>query len=441
MGSLAENAVVNKEHFPKTHEPGKGRRKLDLAIGMRIDKDAMPGLVLLMFGLLAIGLANSGLAGLYRSLLSTPVVFSIGAFAIDKPLLLWVNDGLMAVFFFLVGLEIKRELLQGELSSWRKASLPVIAALGGMIVPSLIYIGINIDNGDTLRGWAIPAATDIAFALGVLALLGSRVPIALKVFLLALAILDDLGAIVIIAVFYTADLSLASLAIGVVGATVLIGMNLAGVTRPSFYILIGIVIWAAVLKSGVHATLAGVLVAFTVPLRTRDRAPSPLLDLEHGLKPWVAYCIMPAFAFANAGVALRGMSLADLFAPVPLGIALGLFIGKQVGVMAFSWLGVRFGICGLPQGTTWTQLYGVGLLAGIGFTMSLFIGTLAFTDAEIANAVRLGVLSGSCLSGIVGFIVLRRVLPAGRPAHREEPAVERPSEQRKELVYEGGAER
>jgi NhaA family Na+:H+ antiporter len=348
----------------------------------------------------------------------------------------------MAVFFFLVGLEIKRELLQGELSSWRTASLPVIAALGGMIVPSLIYIGINIDNGDTLRGWAIPAATDIAFALGVLALLGSRVPIALKVFLLALAILDDLGAIIIIAVFYTADLSLASLSIGAVGAAVLIGMNLAGVTRPSLYILIGILIWAAVLKSGVHATLAGVMVALTVPLRTRDTTPSPLLSLEHGLKPWVAYCIMPAFAFANAGVALRGMSVADLIAPVPLGIALGLFIGKQAGVMGFAWLGVRSGICGLPKGTTWMQLYGVSLLAGIGFTMSLFIGTLAFTDAEITNLVRLGVLSGSCLSGIVGFVVLRRVLSASPAADRQGQAAMRPSERGNEaLVYEAGAER
>jgi NhaA family Na+:H+ antiporter len=328
------------------------------------------------------------------------------------------------------------------LSSWRTASLPVIAALGGMIVPSLIYIGINIDNGDTLRGWAIPAATDIAFALGVLALLGSRVPIALKVFLLALAILDDLGAIIIIAVFYTADLSLASLSIGAVGAAVLIGMNLAGVTRPSLYILIGILIWAAVLKSGVHATLAGVMVALTVPLRTRDTTPSPLLSLEHGLKPWVAYCIMPAFAFANAGVALRGMSVADLIAPVPLGIALGLFIGKQAGVMGFAWLGVRSGICGLPKGTTWMQLYGVSLLAGIGFTMSLFIGTLAFTDAEITNLVRLGVLSGSCLSGIVGFVVLRRVLSASPAADRQGQAAMRPSERGNEaLVYEAGAER
>jgi NhaA family Na+:H+ antiporter len=433
---------VNKELSPKTFKSTKVRRRLILASGPLIDKDAVPGVVLLMFGVLAVVLANSGLAGFYESLLSTPVMLSVGAFYIDKPLLLWVNDGLMAVFFFLVGLEIKRELLQGELSSWRTASLPVIAALGGMIVPSLIYIGINIDNGDTLRGWAIPAATDIAFALGVLALLGSRVPIALKVFLLALAILDDLGAIIIIAVFYTADLSLASLSIGAVGAAVLIGMNLAGVTRPSLYILIGILIWAAVLKSGVHATLAGVMVALTVPLRTRDTTPSPLLSLEHGLKPWVAYCIMPAFAFANAGVALRGMSVADLIAPVPLGIALGLFIGKQAGVMGFAWLGVRSGICGLPKGTTWMQLYGVSLLAGIGFTMSLFIGTLAFTDAEITNLVRLGVLSGSCLSGIVGFVVLRRVLSASPAADRQGQAAMRPSERGNEaLVYEAGAER
>jgi len=432
---------MNKELSPTRHEANKAFP--NLAIGARIDKDAMPGLVLLACGLLAVGLANSSLAGLYDSLLSTPVVFSIGAFAIDKPLLLWVNDGLMAVFFFLVGLEIKRELLEGELSSWRSASLPVVAALGGMIVPSLIYIGINFENAATLRGWAIPAATDIAFALGVLALLGSRVPIALKVFLLALAILDDLGAIIIIAVFYTADLSLVSLAIGVVGAAVLFGMNLAGVRRPAFFILIGLLIWAAVLKSGVHATLAGVVVALAVPLRTRDGAPSPLLTLEHGLKPWVAFCIMPAFAFANAGVTFHGLSLADLFAPVPLGIALGLFIGKQAGVMGFAWLSVRFGICTFPNGTSWLHLYGVGLLAGIGFTMSLFIGTLAFTDLEITNAVRLGVLSGSCLSGIVGFIVLRRVLPVSRTEHRVERAAREAGPRRRSeaLVYESGVER
>ena len=335
---------------------------------------------------------------------------AIGAFVIDKPLLLWINDGLMAVFFFLVGLEIKRELLEGELSTWRTAALPAFAAIGGMAVPAFVYLAINSGSPETLDGWAIPAATDIAFALGVLALLGPRVPTALKVFLLALAILDDLGAIVIIAAFYTADLSLASLGIAGVGATVLLAMNLLGVTRPSLYIVIGVAIWAAVLKSGVHATLAGVLVALMVPLNASDRAKSPLLSLEHGLKPWVAYMIMPAFAFANAGVTLEGVSLADLLSPVPLGIALGLFFGKQIGIMAFAWASVRFGISSLPKGTTWPQIYGVALIAGIGFTMSLFIGTLAFSDPALTNAVRLGVLCGSLLSGIAGYLLLRNAL-------------------------------
>ncbi len=390
-----------------------------------VDKETAPGIILLVAAVLAVVFANTNLSALYNSLLSTPVSVRIGDFAIDKALLLWVNDGLMAVFFFLVGLEIKRELVEGELSTWRSASLPAFAALGGMLVPSLIYLAVNADSPATLGGWAIPAATDIAFALGVLALLGSRVPVALKIFLLALAIIDDLGAIVIIALFYTADLSLASLGVAGIGAAALLAMNLLGVTRPAFFILVGVAIWAAVLKSGVHATLAGVLVALMVPLRTRGAKPAPLLMLEHGLKPWVAYVIMPAFAFANAGVSLGGLSVDALLAPVPLGIALGLFLGKQIGVAGFAWLGVRLGFCRLPSGTTWRQMYAVALLAGIGFTMSLFIGTLAFADPAMTNGVRLGVLTGSIASGVIGFVMLRRAIGV-----REGEAADRPRARR-----------
>jgi NhaA family Na+:H+ antiporter len=370
--------------------------------------DAAGGVLLMTAAALALVLDNSFLAWLYDGLLATPVVVQVGALLIDKPLLLWVNDGLMAVFFFLVGLEIKRELLEGRLSSWREAALPAIAALGGMVVPALIYLAIAGGDPTAARGWAIPAATDIAFALGVLALLGSRVPVALKVFLLALAILDDLGAIVIIALFYTADLSLTSLAIGGIGAAVLIAMNRLGVRRVAPYLLVGLVMWVCVLKSGVHATLAGVIVALTIPLRVdRDAEEAPLVRLEHALHPWVVFFVMPVFAFANAGVALGGLTISDMLAPVPLGIALGLFFGKQLGVFGFAWVAARAGLCRLPDGITWAQIYGASLLAGIGFTMSLFIGTLAFADPGHATAVRIGVLSGSILSAVFGYWVLR----------------------------------
>ena len=369
--------------------------------------EAAGGVLLMIAALLALILDNSPLDWLYDSLLSTPVVVQIGALSIDKPLLLWINDGLMAVFFFLVGLEIKRELLEGRLSSWQEASLPAIAAAGGMIVPAAIYIALNGGDPEALRGWAIPAATDIAFALGVLALLGKRVPVALKVFLLALAILDDLGAIVIIAAFYTADISLISLAIGVIGAAILIGMNLKGVTRISPYMIVGVIMWVCVLKSGVHATLAGVIIALAIPLRVPAQGQPPLVRLETALHPFVAFGVMPIFAFANAGVSLSGFAISDLLAPIPLGIALGLFVGKQIGVFGFAWLGARLGFCRLPNDVTWFQVYGVSLLAGIGFTMSLFIGTLAFADPEHAKAVRLGVLFGSTLSAVAGYLLLR----------------------------------
>jgi len=327
-------------------------------------------------------------------------------------LLLWINDGLMAIFFFLVGLEIKREIIEGRLSSIQKAALPIIAAIGGMIVPALIYAIFNLEDPTALKGWAIPAATDIAFALGILALLGSRVPIALKVFLLALAIIDDLGAIIIIALFYTSELSVEVLAIAAIGMGVLGYLNYRGVTRLAPYLVTGLVIWVCVLKSGVHATLAGVIIALFIPLRLRDtQDQSPLKVVEHGLAPWVAFGIMPIFAFANAGVSLSGLSFDDLFAGIPLGIALGLFLGKQIGIMGFVWGGVRLGIAKLPDGASWSQIYGISMLAGIGFTMSLFIGTLAFSDPEHAAAVRIGVLAGSIASAILGFLLLRQVLP------------------------------
>ena len=377
--------------------------------------EAAGGIVLMAAAVLALALDNSPLSTLYDALLGTPVVVQVGALAINKPLLLWINDGLMAVFFFLVGLEIKREIIEGRLSSWQKASLPVVAAIGGMLVPALIYVALNAGDPEALRGWAIPAATDIAFALGVLALLGSRVPPELKVFLLALAIIDDLGAIIIIALFYTSELSVSVLVIAAVGMAVLGFLNMRGVTRLSPYLVTGLIIWVCVLKSGVHATLAGVIIALFIPLRAIDsEGHSPLKKVEHGLAPWVAFGVMPVFAFANAGVALGGLSPSDLLAGIPLGIAAGLFIGKQIGIVGFVWVGVKLGIARLPEGTTWMQVYGVALLAGIGFTMSLFIGTLAFADPTHAAAVRIGVLAGSILSGLLGYAVLRASLPSGK---------------------------
>ena len=378
------------------------------------EHEAAGGIVLMAAAALAVLFSNSALAPLYDLLLSTPLAIQIGTFSLDKPLLLWINDGLMAIFFFLVGLEIKREVIEGRLSSIRTAALPVIAAAGGMLGPALIYVGLNLGDDIALRGWAIPAATDIAFAVGVLALLGSRVPVGLKVFLLALAIIDDLGAIVIIAAFYTSHLSLPVLAIAAVGVMVLAYLNYRGVTRTSLYVLTGVVVWVCVLKSGVHATLAGVVVALFLPLRSKNKdQPSPMKQVEHGLAPWVAFGVVPIFAFANAGVTLHNLSLADLVGGVPLGIALGLFLGKQLGIMSSIWLTVRLGIARLPDGVTWAQVYGVSVLAGIGFTMSLFIGTLAFSDPEMGGAVRVGVLAGSIVSAVCGFTILRAALSKG----------------------------
>lgn len=379
--------------------------------------DAAGGIVLLLAAALALLLDNSRLAWFSETLLQTRLSVSLGDFGLDKPLLLWINDGLMAIFFLLVGLEIKRELLVGELATRDRAILPVLAAIGGMALPAAIYALINIGDPVALRGWAIPTATDIAFAVGVLAILGDRVPTSLKAFLLALAIIDDLGAIIIIAVFYTSDLSMLSLGLAAIGIGVLVALNLSGVTRVAPYVLTGIFIWVCVLKSGVHATLAGVVVALAVPLHGADEdGASPLERLEHNLAPWVLFGVMPLFAFANAGVSLSGMSFGSLFEPIPLGVALGLLVGKAAGIFGAVWAAVRWQIASKPEGTTWEQILGVAMLGGIGFTMSLFIGMLAFPDPNYAAPLRLGVLVGSLLSAVGGYLILRFGLPGNRVA-------------------------
>jgi NhaA family Na+:H+ antiporter len=375
--------------------------------------EAAGGLVLLAATVAALVCDNTALTRLYQLFLDTPVAVRVGALAIDKPLLLWINDGLMAIFFFLVGLEIKRELLKGELSTFGQAALPAVAAIGGMVVPALIYLAINRHDAAALKGWAIPSATDIAFAVGILALLGPRIPSSLKLFLLALAILDDLGAIVIIALFYTEQLSVLSLVLAAVGIAVLAALNRRGVARLAPYLLTGIFIWVCVLKSGVHATLAGVVVAFAIPLSGKPGEPSLLEQLEESLHPWIAFGVLPLFAFANAGVSLAGLYVGKLAEPVPLGIALGLFIGKPVGILGATWLAVTTGLAPKPAGANWGQLLGVGMLGGIGFTMSLFIGTLAFTDPAHAAELRMGVLAGSLLSALAGLAVLAA---SSRPA-------------------------
>jgi Na+:H+ antiporter, NhaA family len=379
--------------------------------------EAAGGILLVIAALLALVWANSPWSAAYEALLDMPVAVRVGALALDKPLLLWINDALMAVFVLLVGLEIKREVLRGELSSMRQAALPCVAALGGVLVPALVYAGINGGDPVTMRGWAIPVATDIAFSLGVLALLGARAPASLKIFLLALAIIDDLAAIVIIAIFYTADLSHLSLGLAAAGIAALVALNMSGVTRIAPYVLVGIFLWVCVLKSGVHATLAGVAIGFAIPLRgAGDDDDSPLRHVEHALHPWVTYGILPVFAFANAGVALGGLSLATVLHPVTLGAALGLVVGKQVGVFGFAWIAVRLGLGRLPAGASWLQLYGLALLTGIGFTMSLFIGTLAFETADYQDAVRIGVLGGSLICAVAGYLLLYAASLAPRSA-------------------------
>jgi NhaA family Na+:H+ antiporter len=374
--------------------------------------ESSSGIILVGAALLALLVNNSPLSGLYDLLLDTPVEIRVGALHLAKPLLLWINDGLMAIFFLLIGLEVKREILDGQLSSISQIALPGIAAIGGMAVPAFFYVILNLNNPGALNGWAIPAATDIAFALGIMALLGSRVPVSLKLFLLTLAIIDDLGAIIIIAIFYSGDLSMLSLILAGVAIAVLIAMNLMGVRRITPYVIVGVILWICVLKSGVHATLAGVILAFTIPLRTREDEPCPLRELEHTLHPWVAFAIMPVFAFANAGVSLNGMSLGTLFDPIPLGVALGLFLGKQIGVFGFSKASVALGIAKLPGDLDWRAIYGASILCGIGFTMSLFISTLAFKGDMEDHGIeaRLGILAGSFLSAVIGYLVLRYTL-------------------------------
>jgi len=376
--------------------------------------EATGGILLFLAAMLAMLVENSAASGLYDALLGTRVEIRIGEFEIAKPLLLWINDGLMAIFFFLIGLEVKREILDGELSEPSRIVLPMVAAVGGMAVPAAIYAAINWGDAVALKGWAIPSATDIAFALGVLALLGSRVPNTLKLFLMTLAIVDDLGAIVIIAVFYTADLSLSSLLIAAAALGVLFALNRFGVLALAPYLLVGVVLWAAVLKSGVHATLAGVLAALFIPYaREPGEAHTQLERLEHDLHPAVVYGILPLFAFANTGISFDGLTLDSLLHPVPLGIAAGLFVGNQVGVFGLSWLAIRAGLARLPQGASWLQLYGVAALCGIGFTMSLFISSLAFEQGGPDFAVddRLGILVGSVAAAILGYVILRMATP------------------------------
>lgn len=366
--------------------------------------DLHGGIALGVAAVAALVVANSPLGPAYQALLHTSGEVRIGSIGLSKTLEHWINDGLMAVFFLLVALEIKREAIEGALASPKKAALPVIAAFGGFVTPAAIFAAVNWGDAHALRGWAIPAATDIAFALGVCAMLGRKVPASLKTFLLALAIIDDLMAIVVIAIFYTADLSVLALALGSLGVAALVALNRLDVRRPAFYLIAGVFTWVCVLKSGVHATLAGVAVGFAMPL-TRHDGRSLLEDTEHALKPWVNFAIVPIFAFANAGVSLHGLTFSSLMAPIPLGIIAGLFIGKQAGVFAASMLAIRLGLAAMPEGTTATRLYAMAILTGIGFTMSLFIGTLAFDDEAVLRQVRLGVLAASLLSGVTAALM------------------------------------
>lgn len=378
--------------------------------------ESSAGIVLAFAALVALVVSNSPLAGWYDAFLHTPGTVDIaGIVTLKKPLVVWVNDLWMAIFFFLVGLEIKREFVEGELASRSQALLPALAALGGMAVPAAIYAAVNWGDAVALRGWAIPSATDIAFAIGVVTLLGSRVPLSLKVFLTAVAIIDDLGAIVIIALFYTEQLSATALAGAGVGVAMLVAMNRAGVMRVDAYVAVGLVIWLFVLKSGVHATLAGVITALAVPVRD-PQGGSPLQQVEHALHPWVAFLVLPMFGFCNAGVSLQGVSMQTLAQPVTLGIGLGLVIGKAVGVFGASWLAIRLGLASMPAQATWRQLLGVAVLCGIGFTMSLFIGGLAFAEqgADWEARVKLGVLMGSLVAACVGSLILWRAAPAVR---------------------------
>lgn len=371
------------------------------------------GIILVVAAALAMFVANSPLATIYDGLIDLPVEVRVGNLEIAKPLLLWINDGLMAIFFFLVGLELKREVFEGQLSDPKEIVLPALGAFGGMLVPAAIYIWINQGDSIALQGWAIPAATDIAFALAILALLGDRVPLSLKIFLVSVAIFDDIGAIVIIALFYTSDLSVGALITAAACLPILFLLNRRGVLEKTPYIFIGVVIWVAVLKSGVHATLAGVFLAAFIPLRDVEKERSPLHEMEHDLHTAVAFGILPMFAFANAGISISGVTVGSFLHSVPLGIMAGLFVGKQIGIFIFCWLGVRLGAARLPGDLGWVHIYGTAILCGVGFTMSLFIGSLAFeeTGVNLLFDERLGIIAGSVVSAICGYFVLRMSLP------------------------------
>ena len=369
--------------------------------------EAASGLLLLISAVIALFISNSNLSNLYFETLNRYLFVGINNFGIKMSLLHWINDALMAVFFFFVTLEIKREFLQGELSNRKQALLPIIAAIGGMLVPALIYVYINFQTGDTLNGWAIPSATDIAFSLGVLSLLGSRVPISLKVFLTALAIIDDLGAIVIIAFFYSGDLSIKYLSLLLITFIALIILNKFNIKKFIPYLLLGLILWFFTHESGIHATISGVLLATVIPHRKKEKDFSLLTKIEHSISPYVAFGIMPLFALANAGVSLSGMNFDSLLLPVPLGILLGLFIGKQIGVFLFSIISIKLKIAQMPNNVNWLNFYGVGVLTGIGFTMSLFIGNLAFVEnVQYISGVKIGVLTGSLLSTVFGYVLL-----------------------------------
>tara|TARA_Y100000590_G_scaffold302154_1_gene340621 strand:- start:191 stop:1369 length:1179 start_codon:yes stop_codon:yes gene_type:complete len=369
--------------------------------------EAASGLILLISAIIALIISNSTYSNIYFDSLNEYLFIGINNFGLKLSVLHWINDALMAIFFFFVTLEIKREFIQGELSTIKQAILPIVGAVGGMLVPALIYIYINYETPETLNGWAIPSATDIAFSIGILSLLGSRVPISLKVFLTALAIIDDLGAIIIIAFFYTGDLNIHYIALIIGTFVVLVILNRFGVKKFLPYLIVGIFLWFFTYESGVHATIAGVLLACSIPHRKKDHDFSLLTKVEHSISPYVAFGIMPLFAFANAGVSLNGLTFASLLAPVPLGILLGLFIGKQFGVFIFSYISIKAGFAQMPNNANWVAFYGVGVLTGIGFTMSLFVGNLAFADGtQYIDGVKIGVLSGSLLSTIFGYFLL-----------------------------------
>lgn len=373
--------------------------------------EASGGIVLIAAAVVALIMANTSLSGIYLEFLNSPVSLSIGSIGLNKPLLLWINDGLMAIFFLMVGLEVKRELLEGALSSREQALFPAIAALGGMLAPALIYLSFNGSDEIARQGWAIPAATDIAFALGVMALLGSRVPTSLKVFLLALAIIDDLGAIVIIAVFFSHDASVTALVLSALSILALAWLNWRGVTKLTPYVVLGIFLWVCILQSGIHATLAGVILGFLIPLKTEGK--SPARRVEHGIHPWVAWLILPLFAFANAGVSLQGVTEGGLLSLLPMGIAAGLLFGKPIGIMLFCWVSMKLKITRLPPGISFKHIAAVSVLCGIGFTMSIFLASLAFGNENASMMVyaKIGILLGSVLSAVIGYVLLSLVLP------------------------------